>query len=565
MKKLLSLVLVLCVVFSFCIFASAEDDGMLAGQIVILHTNDVHGRGMHSDSTLGYSFVANARKNLEAQGAFVLLVDAGDACQGMPLVNMSQGAAAVDFLNRAGYDIACPGNHELDWGIDNLLVIEEKAEYQYLCANIVDHISGESKFTERTMIETPDGFKIGFFGLDTPECATKVHPDKIRGIEFLAGEALVQCAQAQVDSLRNDGANYVVCLGHLGDADESIGNRSTDLIEQVEGIDLFVDGHSHTVIDGGEMDGDTLRVSTGCYSEYLGYVVLAPVTAEDGTVSAEVSACGLYQAGNSFEEILAAGVPAMVDEELEAYISKVNDDIQTELDTPFARTEVLLNGERAPGNRTEETNLGDFACDAILWAANQYSPVEVVAAVTNGGGIRATLEAGDISMLDMKTVFPFGNAVSVLTVPGADLLEVLEAATYSLPEAIGGFPQVSGIEYEIDTTVEWVAGEQYPDSTYFAPAQPGARVTIKSVGGEPFDPEALYTIATNDFCAAGGDQYYAFKYSFATAGIDTGLAIEDALVQYTSEVLGGVIGEEYAEPAGRIVVISDAAEESAAA
>ena len=157
-------------------------------------------------------------------------------------------------------------------------------------------------------------------------------------------------------------------------------------------------------------------------------------------------------------------------------------------------------------------------------------------------------------MLTMKTVFPFGNEVAVLTVTGAELLEALEAATCSTPEAIGAFPQVAGIEFTIDTSVPYENGEQYPDSTYFAPAKPGSRVTIATVGGQPFDAEALYTIATNDFTAAGGDTYYAFKYAFQTTGYKTGVALEDALVNYTSTVLDGTIGEQYADPQGRITV-----------
>ena len=244
------------------------------------------------------------------------------------------------------------------------------------------------------------------------------------------------------------------------------------------------------------------------------------------------------------------------DDEVEDLVNSVNAKIEKQLSTAFAKTEVVLNGERAPGVRTEETNLGDFAADAILWAARQAMGDGIVAAITNGGGIRATIQAGDITMKDMKTVFPFGNQVTVLTVTGAELLEALEAATYSTPEAIGAFPQVSGIVFTIDTTVAFEQGELYPDSTYYAPAKPGSRVTIESVGGEAFDPEALYTIATNDFTAAGGDTYYAFAYANATTGYDTGVALEDALVNYVQTELGGVVSAEmYGEPQGRITVI----------
>ena len=219
-------------------------------------------------------------------------------------------------------------------------------------------------------------------------------------------------------------------------------------------------------------------------------------------------------------------------------------------------TEVMLDGNRAPGVRTQETNLGDFAADAILWAAKQaVGDDKVDAALTNGGGIRASIEAGEVNMLTMKTVFPFGNEVATLTLTGAELLEALEAATWSTPESIGAFPQVAGIEFTIDTTVPYENGEQYADSTYFAPANPGARVTIATVNGQPWAADAVYTIATNDFTAAGGDTYYAFAYPYTQTGYKTGVALEDALVTYTQTVLNGVIGEQYAEPAGRITII----------
>ena len=174
--------------------------------------------------------------------------------------------------------------------------------------------------------------------------------------------------------------------------------------------------------------------------------------------------------------------------------------------------------------------------------------------MTNGGGIRATIEIGDVTMKDMKTVFPFGNEVATLTITGAELLEALEAATFSTPDAIGAFPQVAGIEFTIDTSVAYENGEQYPDSTYFAPAKPGSRVTIATVAGEPWSAEAEYVIATNDFTAAGGDTYGVFAYPYTQTGYKTGVALEDALVNYTQTVLGGVIGEQYAAPAGRITI-----------
>ncbi len=554
-KKLLSLVVALIVALCAFVPAFAEEAaGPLAGKLVILHTNDVHGRGMVASGAFGYARIAQLKKNVEALGASVLLLDAGDASQGTPLVNLSYGKAAMEFMNAAGYDAMTVGNHEFDWGLDNLLQNREAAQFPLLAANITDKVSGELTFQANKVFELSNGMKVGVFGLATPETMTKAHPDKVKGITFSMGEALYADAQKQIDELTAAGCDLIVALGHLGVSDESEPNRSIDVMNNVTGLDLFIDGHSHTVIDGGETVNGALLTSTGNYSEAIGYVIV-DITTKDDKVQKSLTA-GLYTLDDEVETLLAAGAQLGKDEEVDAVVSGINDQVNAELSAAFAKTEVLLDGNRDPGVRTQETNLGDFACDAILWAAQEAlgDTYNVVAAVTNGGGIRESIQIGDVTMLDMKTVFPFGNEVAVLTVTGAELLEALEAATCTTPDAIGAFPQVAGIEFTIDTSVAYENGEQYPSSTYFKPAAPGSRVTIATVGGEPWDAEKLYTIATNDFTAAGGDTYYAFAYPYATSGYKTGVALEDALVNYTQQVLGGVIGEQYAQPQGRITV-----------
>ena len=228
----------------------------------------------------------------------------------------------------------------------------------------------------------------------------------------------------------------------------------------------------------------------------------------------------------------------------------------------FAKSEVELNGAKAPnGNRDGETNLGDLITDAMLWSIQKNPdsvtvPMENVLAITNGGGIRAPIHKGDVTKKDVNTVLPFGNTVAVVYVTGAELLEALEASTYCTPKAVGGFPQVSGIEFIVDTSAAYDANDTtYPGSTYYGPKSIN-RVTIIGVNGEEFDPEATYAVITNNFLAAGGDTYYAFAN--ASAQFDTGLPLDEVLMDYITEELGGVIGEEYAQPQGRIVVCDHA-------
>ena len=532
-KKVLSLLMAVVMTFSLAVTANAAEETAqdLNGDIVILHTNDVHG------AIAGYAKVAALKDAYEARGAYVLLMDAGDFIQGDPTVSTSEGATAVELMNLAGYDVVSLGNHEFDYGYQNLKDLEADADFAIVDANVL--YNGRVAFEDNLVFTAPDGTKIGVFGLDTPETATKAHPAKIQGVTFLAGEDLYDCAQEQVDALTAEGCEYIICLGHLGIDDESAGNRSIDLLENVDGIDVFIDGHSHSTradlldaTDGTGMVGNTMVTSTGTKLESIGVV----------TIDAE----GVITTSTTPVADLTAE-----DADVAARAAAIQKEIDDEYGTVFAKTEVALNGEREPGNRTEETNLGDLITDALVWGAEREG-TEVDAAVTNGGGIRASIAAGDITKKDINTVLPFGNTLSIVQVTGAELLEALEASTYCTPTSIGGFPQVSGIEFTVDTTKAYDQGELYPGSTYYGPKSI-QRVTIETVGGEPFDANATYTIATNDFMAAGGDTYYAF--AAASVNYDLGIAMDEVVMDYiTEELKGTVTTGAYGEPAGRITV-----------
>ena len=536
MKKLLSLFLVLALAFSLCVGVLAEEPaGELACEIVILHTNDVHG------AISSYAKVAALKAEYEAKGAEVLLMDAGDYIQGEPYVSVSQGETAIRLMNYVGYDVATIGNHEFDYGYENLAELAAAAEFPIIAANVM--YNGKTAFEANKVFELESGVKVGVFGLSTPETATKAHPGKIKGVTFLSGDDMNKAAQAQVDELTAAGCDYIICLGHLGIDDSSKGYRSVDLLEAVTGIDVFIDGHSHSSLDDvkalvGEdcKVGDTLLTSTGTKLATVGAVVIS----EDG-ISIESVDLEKYEGSDDVVEEAAQ----LVIDEVDAAYGEV-----------FAKSEVELCGEKAPGNRTEETNNGDLIADAILWQAKKDGSLPVadenVIAITNGGGIRAAIAAGDITKKDVNTVLPFGNTVAYVTVKGSVLLEALEASTYCTPEAVGAFPQVAGIEFTVDTSKAYDQGEQYPGSTYYAPASIN-RVTIESINGKAFDPEATYVVVTNDFLAAGGDTYYAFSVS---TSVDTGIPMDEAVMSYITEELKGVVtAEKYGEPQGRITVL----------
>lgn len=529
MKKFVSLFLSLAMAFMLVVPTAWATEPEYAGKTVILHSNDVHG------AIDKYAYMAALRDEYEGKGADVILADAGDYSQGTTYVSTTKGEDAFLMMNAVGYDVATIGNHEFDYGWAQLKSNASKANFKILCADVLEN--GATIFNPNTIVDK-DGVKVGFFGMETPEAQTKANPALIQGLTFLAEKDMYDCAQAQVDALKAAGADVVICLAHLGVDGESEPNTSYDLMDNTTGIDMVIDGHSHTVMAA---TAEEPIQSTGTAFANIGVIVI------DNTTKTIVDNF-LYEVPG---ELTA---DATVAEKAQTIIDRV----KAEYGQVFAKSEVELNGDKAPnGNRDSETNLGDLITDAILWAATKEEgsitvPAENVVAITNGGGIRAWIHKGDVTKNDINTVLPFGNTVTLVYVTGAELLEALEASTYCTPTAVGGFPQVAGMEITIHTARAYDANEEtYPASTYYGPKTIN-RVTIDSINGEAFDPEATYAVVTNNFCAAGGDTYYAF--AAASSQFDTGVPMDEAVMDYVDEVLDGVIGEQYAKPQGRITV-----------
>ena len=335
----------------------------------------------------------------------------------------------------------------------------KKAKFAVLCSNVLD---AENKpIFEANKIIEKGGVKIGFFGMETPETQTKTNPALIKGLTFLTDSTettIWQNAQAQVDALKAAGADVVVCLAHLGVDESSVPYRSYDLYEKVTGLDFIIDGHSHTVMEKGEKD-EPIQ-STGTKFANIGVIVVDNATKK-------ISENYLVATGEGgFSE---------QDETVKAAAQKIIDDIKAEYGQKFATSEVELNGAKEPGNRTEETNNGDLITDAMVWYLTEKNPgsitetpAENILAITNGGGIRAAVKAGDVTKNDIFTVLPFGNTVAVVYVTGAELLEALEASTFCTPISLGGFPQVSGIKFTVDGDKLYDKNkETYPGSTYY--------------------------------------------------------------------------------------------------
>ena len=507
-------------------------------KLAIIHTNDTHGHDLLDDESLGMAAVAQLRTDYEEQGYEVLVLDAGDAVQGMSLVNHSTGDAAIEFMNATGYHAMAIGNHEFDFGQDKIVDYIAAATFPILSANVVVDATGELLAQPRTSFQLANGSKVGVFALTTPETITAANPLLVRGLTFLAGEELYACAQEQVDALRKEGCDLVVCLAHLGESEVLAPSRACDVAENVSGIDLMLDGHDHEeesqVLKSPE-GGDVLVVEKGCYTHAVGVV-----TWEGDVLADTLVAFGSYE-----------GQDAAVDEVVRAEAEEVG----TALSVPVATCDFALDGERDPGVRTRETNFGDLIADAMLWEARQMSDDYPDAAIANGGSIRQSLEAGEMTRGDVLDVMPFTNYLCTVRVTGAQLLEAIEAACSASPEELGAFPQVSGITYTVDTTKPYEEGPIYPGSTYAKPANPGSRVTIQDVGGKGFSLDAEYVIASSDFVCVGGDTYYCFAEAAQTTLKSTNYLVSDALRYYLEEELGGVVPERYKEPEGRISII----------
>ena len=508
-SKLLSFVLTLCMVISMIpniIFAQGE---LSSGDIVIMHTNDVHSR---VDNNLGYTSVKAWKDYFESNGNDVLLLDAGDTLHGLPIANLSNGQNIVKIMNEIGYDAMTAGNHDFNYGMNQLINLKNQMNFDFLVANITK--GGVNTFTSSNVYEK-EGKRIGVLGIATPESATKTNPSNVEGYSFNE-DKLVGMVQAEVNSLKSKGVDYIVALGHLGIDSESSPYMSTEIISQVEGLDIFIDGHSHNKLPNGQIvkdknNEDVLLAQTGNYLESIGKIVIK----EDGTISAS-----LINEKKS-------------DTSVDNMVSDMKAEIQPLLDEVVGYTSVLLDGSRDPGVRTKETNLGNLVSDALKYV----SGADV--ALTNGGGIRTSVDVGEITYGELNAVLPFGNIVTKIQVTGEQILKALEHGTSSVPGASGGFPQVSGITYEIHSYLN------------------ENRVQNVKINGEAIDLNKTYTLATNDFTAVGGDGYDMFKT--ATKLGEYG-ALDEALVTYIKQLPNGIVGEEYASEQGRITIYSSADE-----
>ena len=543
MRKILALLMALMLVFAGCTAAPAEEPEQpvepeaetlaLTGEVVVLYTNDVH---CGVSGNLGYAGIATVKDTLEKQGKTVILVDNGDAIQGDTVGTLSKGEYIIDIMNHVGYDVAVPGNHEFDYGMEQFLALAEKAEFPYVSVNF--NKEGEPVFDPYVIIEA-EGAKIAFLGICTPKTITTSTPTYFQNeageyiYGFCQGEEgaeLYNAVQASVDAARAEGADFVIAMAHLGIEYDCTPWTSSEVINNTTGIDVVLDGHSHSVIEGDlvkNKDGkEVVLTSTGTKLENIGMLTIGT----DGSVKSTL-------VSNAATVEFVAGVE-------EQFAELINEVVaSTEVDLTIKDP---VTGERMV--RRQETNLGDLCADAYL----AMSGADI--AFVNGGGVRADIPAGDITYGQIISVHPFGNEMCTVETNGQDILNALEFGASKLPSENGGFLQVAGISYTIDMNVD--SSVVVDENGTFVEVAGEYRVKDVMVGGEPLDVNKTYVLASHNYMLKnGGDGFNMFQDD--TVILDCVMIDNQVLINYIVEKLGGVVGEEYSDVygQGRITVI----------
>ena len=526
MRKFLSLLLTMAMVLSLAVTVNAAAP---KEDITILHTNDVH------CDYEKYAKVATLHKSAD------LLVDAGDHVQGGVIGTLSKGEYIVDIMNYLKYDAAVPGNHEFDYGMDQFLhIAKDLAKYPYISANFTGK-DGKPYFDAYKMFEVK-GVKVAFVGVCTPETFTKSTPTYFQDAngnyifgfcEGNNGADLYKAVQSAIDAAKAAGADYVIGLGHLGIDEQSSPWMSKEVIANTTGFDAFIDGHSHSTFS------ETIKDKSG----------KEVVFEQTGTKLANVGKLTIKTDGTiAHENIDLSAVEE--DADAKAYIAGITEKFDALQKKVVAKTTVTLTTKGADGKRavrSAETNLGDLCADAyrLLLGAD--------VAFVNGGGVRADINAGDITYGDIINVHPFGNSACLVEVTGQQLKDALELGSAAYPGESGGFLQVSGLTYTINADIPSSVVKN--DKSEFVKVDGAYRVSDIMVGGQPLDVNKTYTLASHNYMLKdAGDGYTMFGTKNVKVLQDEVMIDNQVLINYIVEKLGGVVGAEYAAPQGRITI-----------
>ncbi len=526
-----------------------------SNDIVVLYTNDIH---CAFESEIGFSGLMSYKKAVSEKTPYVSLVDMGDAIQGEVIGSVSKGEYILDMMNYVGYDLAVFGNHEFDYGMEQLKNIVDKAEYTYLCSNLTYSGKGENALSNVKAYEliSYGETTVAYIGVTTPETLTSSTPTYfMEDGEFVygfmggndKGESFYSGVQSCVDECRTLGADYVVLMTHLGDLEESAPYTSVDLIHNTSGVDAVLDGHAHNAISSRiERDKEGKQV----------------VLSSTGTKFANIGQLIITEKGNIFTGLVSDYTEK--DAETEKFVTEIKSLYDAEVNQVVGMSDIDLKitdekGIRLVRNR--ETQIGNLCADAYRYVTGADI------ALVNGGGVRADLLKGEITYANIISVHPFGNTLCVVEATGQEILDSLEIASratqniyeengYAVGEE-GSFQQVSGLKYTIDTSIPaGVAFDENGMFTEFTGERRVKDVTVLGADGNyaPIDPQKTYTVASHNYLikSSGGG---ITQFSDNKLLINEGISDYQVLITYIVDVLGGKItSDAYASLEGRITV-----------
>ncbi len=478
--------------------------------LVVIFNNDTHGR------TSGESTTAGLKDYYESLGINTLALHAGDAIHGQTVASLTEGQAIVDIMSLTDYDALVVGNHEFNYGLERLLELSESATFPFLGANVTYKNDGTNVFESYVLFEDNDT-SVAVIGLATPESLYKADPANVATIDI---PAPTDTTKAIVNELEEDGVDFIIALTHLG-IDESTeeDSRADYLAQNVDGIDLIIDGHSHHFLEDGLNINDTLIVQAGEYFKHIGvlevYDIETEPTFELSYISPE------FDEETPVPDYLVDFVP---NEEVDTLVSTLNSEIEEITSEVIGYTDIHLDGEREQV-RTHETNLTTLLLNSLMDATNADI------ALGNGGNTRASIEAGEITLGDIITTWPFGNMVVTIDVTGQEFLDAIEHGVSEYPETAGHFSHLGGVKVEFNP--ELPAGERV--------------VSILNEDGSEFDLDKTYVLATNEFVANGGDGYSMFADKVKTQYFSIQSDIVIDYIQNGNEIP--------ALPAGRLVAV----------
>ena len=528
-KFLIPFFIVIAVIVSALLWNTGEEKKRIPEKdIAVIYTNDIHTYIKNRDlkdekkaKNLSYAALSALKDDIAAQGKEVILVDAGDHIQGTAYGDMDKGATIIQMMNETGYALATLGNHEFDYGISRIFELMKKAGFPYVSCNFYKTDDGNLVLPAYKIIEK-GGVRIAFIGISTPESITKSTPtffmDKNDNLlyDFYAGEdgsGLYNAVQKAIDEAKPQ-ADYIIALGHLGVDLSSVPYTSREVIQHTHGLDAFIDGHSHTLIDheyvADSKGNAVLLTQTGAYFKGIGIMNIT----KEGEISTEI----LHEYGRQNEKIteIENGWIKTIDEKLGEKVAVLD-------------TKMFVMDPKNPAQRIvrcQETNLGDLTADAFYYYFNEKLKLDCDIAFSNGGGIRNAINPGDVSYFSAKTVFPFGNQLCVVEATGQQILDALEKGamfagvydeTKHIPAESGGFLHVAGIKYEIDSTV--TSTVQMDDNGIWLGAPTGkykvVNVMVYNRGTaeyEPLDLEKHYRLAGANYILKNlGDGMAMFK------------------------------------------------------